>query len=75
MTTVSSPASSTPGRSSFFQQGANAFKRARNHRKRGLERRELERRVDKVQMVTREKDEMIADVRRAFVFVKRRWEA
>jgi transposase len=50
----------------LFENGAKAFERTPNHRER-----ELERKVDTLQMQTREKDEVIAEVARELVFLKK----
>lgn len=50
----------------LFEQGSKAFESGRNTRER-----ELERKVEKLQATTREKDEVIAEVTRELVFLKK----
>lgn len=50
----------------LFEHGSKAFENGRNPRER-----ELERRVEKLQATTREKDEVIAEVTRELVFLKK----
>jgi len=50
----------------LFEHGSKAFEQGRNTRER-----ELERRVEKLQATTREKDEVIAEVTRELVFLKK----
>jgi transposase-like protein len=50
----------------LFEQGSKAFESLRNSRER-----ELERKIEKLQATTREKDEVIAEVARELVFLRK----
>jgi transposase len=50
----------------LFEQGSKAFETLRSSRER-----ELERKIEKLQATTREKDEVIAEVARELVFLRK----